>query len=173
MGGYLSPAKTEKKPPPVPPSVRIKILDIEGIRNNSSESDIECVMFLITVWSENPSLDITKLRVHWVGPTKSAYLTLAPASWTTATATNFAAEEIPVKSQRTSDWNPPNTFLLLWENMIYIKINLTSPDGINDTLGTGKIVKVYFEDLPGHVLEQQFTTPRSFGTNQYIDLTMG
>lgn len=171
MSGYLSPKKTEKRPPPFISYDWLKVLDIVGDMNNSSGSNIEYITFIVTVWAGKPGFNITHLRMHWLGPTKSVHLTLAPASWTNANATNFAAEEIPVKSPRTPDWNPPNTFVLQFENIIYIKINLTSLNGINDTLGPRTNVRVYFE-VTGFVLEQTFTTPNSFGTNRYIDLTV-
>ena len=158
----------------------IKIMDITGDRSMNSwgvgaaQASIERVRFVVTIWAGNyQGINIAKLRVHWLGPTKSAYLTLAPASWTTATINNFAAEEIPVKSPRTSDWSPPNTFQLQFENMIYIEIELNGANnGVSDPLAPGDHASVYFEPSAGLVVEESFTTQTTYGTNTFIDLTM-
>jgi len=155
----------------------LKVLDITGDRHANSwgigatQPNIQRIRFLVTVWAGSPGMNIAKLRVHWMGPTKAPYLNLAPASWTTANANDFAAEEVPVKAARTADWSPPNTFQLIWENMIYIEIEL-SGNGITDSLAPGSLAHVYFEPAAGLVVEESFTTPTSYGINDYIDLTM-
>jgi len=177
MGGYLwhkEPA-TKSKPPTW--SNGLKILDITGYRESSyqSESDITCVTFLATVYSGTPGIDISKLRVLWIGPTQKVVLNLNKSSPTVVSATNFACDEVPVKAPRSSDWNPgaiPPTFFLVEGNVVYITIDLTPLNGINDTLGTRKTASVYFEGGPGLVSYDAFTTPYTFGTNRFIDLTM-
>jgi len=176
IGGYLSPRKTEIKPSHTyPVSPGLKLLDITGSRENSHESDITCVTFMTTVYSGTPGIDISKLRVHWMGPTQNVVLNLNKSSPTVVSATNFACDEVPVKSPRSSSWNPGAkhpTFFLLEQNVIYIKIDLTSLNGINDTLGAGKTASVNFEGIPGLVTYESFTTPYSYGTNRLIDLTI-
>jgi hypothetical protein len=56
--------------------------------------------------------------------------------------------------------------------VIYITIDLTPLDGINDMLGAGKTASVYFEGVPGLASHESFTTPYTYGNNRYIDLTM-
>ena len=178
MGGYLSPKKTEIIPPhPYPSSVWMKTLDITGYRERSydSESDITCVTFMTTVYAGSPDINIANLRVHWMGPTKSVILTLNTSTPTVATPTDFACDEIPVKSPRSGDWNPgahPPTFFLVENQVICITIDLTPQNGIDDTLGPQKTARVYFEGVPGLVTYEWFTTPYTFGTNRLIDLTM-
>jgi len=153
------------------------ILDITGYRENSydSVSGITCVTFLATVYSGNNGIDISKLRVHWMGPTQNVVLSLNKSSPTVVSATEFACDEVPVKTPRADSWNPgskPPTFFLAEGNVIYIKMDLTPLNGINDPLGAGKTAQVYFEGVPGLPAFESFTTPFAYGTNRYIDLTM-
>jgi archaellin len=154
----------------------LKILDISGDRSSvPPAATINRVTFWGTVYSGNPGINIAKLRVHWKGPTQDVVLNLNTASPTVASATDFACDEVPVKAPRTSDWNPgavPPTFFLVQENVIYITIDLTPLNGINDPLGAGKTAQVYFEGVPGLVAMEKFTTPYTDGTNRYIDLTL-
>jgi hypothetical protein len=177
MGSFLVPDEPMIKPPPPDRSVQggLKILDIMGARENSYESDITCVTFLATVWAGYPGLNIAKLRVHWRGPTKNLVLDLNTFFPTVASATDFACDEVPVKAPRSTDWNPdtvPPTFFLVQENVIYITIDLTPLNGIDDPLGAGKTAQVYFEGVPGLTAYESFTTPYAYGNNRYIDLTM-
>jgi archaellin len=154
----------------------LKILDITGDRSSvPPAATINRVTFLATIYAGNPGINVAKLRVHWEGPTQNVVLNLNTASPTVASATDFACDEVPVKAPRTSEWDPnavPPTFFLVQENVIYITIDLTPLNGINDPLGAGKTASVYFEGVPGLVAYESFTTPFSYGTNRYIDLTM-
>jgi archaellin len=176
MGGYLSPRKTEIKPPHTyPVSPGLKLLDITGARENAYESDLTCVTFLATIWAGNPGINIANLRVHWHGPAQDVVVILNTASPTVASATEFACDEVPVKTPRSANWNPgakPPTFFLTENNIICISIDLTPFNGINDPLGAGKTASVYFEGVPGLASYESFTTPFIYGNNRLIDLTM-
>jgi archaellin len=154
----------------------LKVLDITGDRSSvPPAATINRVTFLATIYSGNDGIDISKLRVHWIGPTQNVVVNLNTASPTVASATDFACDEVPVKAPRTSDWNPgavPPTFFLTEGNVIYITIDLTPLNGINDPLGAGKTAQVYFEGVPGLTAYESFTTPFAYGNNRYIDLTM-
>jgi len=153
----------------------LKILDITGDRSNPPASTINRVTFLATIYAGNPGINIANLRVHWMGPTQNTVLNLNTASPTVASATDFACDEVPVKAPRSVEWNPgavPPTFFLVEGNVIYITIDLTPLNGINDPLGAGKTASIYFEGVPGLVTYESFTTPYTYGTNRYIDLTM-
>jgi len=153
----------------------VYVLDITGDRSAPPAATINRVTFLATIYSGNNGIDISKLRVHWTGPTQNVVLNLNTASPTVASATDFASDEVPVKAPRSSDWNPgavPPTFFLVEGNVIYITIDLTPLNGINDPLGAGKTAQVYFEGVPGLPAFESFTTPFAYGTNRYIDLTM-
>jgi archaellin len=177
MGGYLwQKEPVIKKEPPPKPWVSLKILDITGDRSSvPPAATINRVTFLATIYAGNPGINIAHLRIHWMGPTQNVVLDLNKNSPTVASATNFACDEVPVKSPRSSSWDPgakPPTFFLVEGQVIYITIDLTPLNGINDTLGAGKTASVYFEGVPGLAAYESFTTPLSYGSNRYIDLTM-
>jgi archaellin len=177
MGGYLWHKEPATKPPPPGPEVRggLQILDITGDRSSvPPAATINRVMFLATVYAGNPGVDIAHLRIHWMGPTKNVILNLNTSTPNVTSATDFASEEVPIKAPRSSDWNPgahPPTFFLAEQNVIYITIDLTPLNGINDPLAAGKTAQVYFEGVPGLVACESFTTPFAYGNNRYIDLT--
>jgi flagellin FlaB len=155
----------------------IKVLDITGDRGNPITANIVQVKFMLTVWAaDSNGVDIAKLRVHWKGPTKEVVLNLRPASWNTASSTEFGAEEEPIKTPtRSPDWDPgaiPPTFFLINGNIIHLVIDLTALSGINDPLGPDDRASVYFEPAIGLVVEETFTTPNSYGLGEFIDLTM-
>jgi archaellin len=154
----------------------VKVLDITGDRGNPVTANIVKVRFLATVWAGDANgVNIAKLRIHWKGPTQSVYLNLNPASHTVASSTDFAAEEIPVRNPRSPEWDPnavPPTYFLVNENVIYIEIDLTALNGINDPLGAGDTASIYFIPGQGLTVEETFTTPNSYGNNEFIDLTM-
>jgi archaellin len=154
----------------------LKILDISGDRSSvPPAATINRVTFYATIYAGNPGVNIANLRVHWKGPTQDVVVNLNTASPTVASALDFACDEVPVKAPRSSDWNPgaaPPTFFLTENNVIYITIDLTPLNGINDPLGAGKTASVYFEGVPGLASYEMFTTPYTYGTNRYIDLTM-
>jgi len=176
FGGFFSHNEPAKKKPP-PPYIEgdLKILDITGDRSYPPSSTINRVTFLATIYAGNPGINIANLRMHWLGPMQTTVLKLNTASPTVASATDFASDEMPVKAPRSVEWNPgavPPTFFLVEGNVIYITIDLTPLNGINDPLGAGKTASIYFEGIPGLVTYESFTTPYSYGTNRLIDLTM-
>ena len=154
----------------------LKVLDISGDRSSvPPAATINRVTFLASTYAGNPGINIANMRVHWMGPTQNVVLNLNTASPTVASATDFACDEVPVKAPRSSDWNPgaiPPTFFLVENNVIYITIDLTPLNGINDPLGAGKTASIYFEGVPGLVAYESFTTPYTYGTSRYIDLTL-
>jgi len=153
----------------------IKVLDITGDRGSPVPGDIQQVKFMVTVWAGDPDgVNVAKLRVHWKGPTKEIVLNLDPLlGYNTAGPLRFAAEEQPIKATRTPDWDPAaGAFFLINENVIYILIDLTALNGINDVLSPGDTASIYFEPGAGLTVEETFTTPNSYGTNQFVDLTM-
>ena len=153
----------------------VKVLDITGDRGNPPGGTIGTVKFMLTVWAaDSNGVDIAKLRVHWKGPTKEIVLVLDPVlGYATAGPLRFGAEEVPVKNPRTTDWDPAQShFFLINGNIIYLLIDLTALNGINDPLSPGSPASVYFEPAVGLVVEETFTTPTSYGLGQFIDLTM-
>jgi len=154
----------------------LKVLDISGDRSSvPPAATINRVTFLATVYAGNPGINIANLRVHWMGPTQNVVLNLNTVSPTVASATDFACDEVPVKAPRSADWNPgalPPTFFLVEQNVIYITIDLTPLNGINDPLGAGRTASIYFEGVPGLVAYESFTTPYTYGNSRYIDLTL-
>jgi archaellin len=152
-----------------------KVLDIVGDRSNPVTATINRITFMITCYAGNPGINIAKMRVHWIGPTQNVMLNLNTLSPTVPSVTAFASDEVPVRAPRSPEWDPavfPPTFFLVPDNVVYVLIDLTALNGINDPLGAGKVAKVYFEGVPGLTVKESFTTPYSYGTNQYIDLTM-
>jgi len=163
----------------------IKVLDIVGDRNLNKgglpvnvQTGIQRITFLVTVWSGNPDgINMVKMRVHWIGPTQSAYLTINPASWTAGSSTDFGCDNVP--SVVTSSWNPPGTMSLQWQEMAYVELELGNGN-IGEQTGSpaswglvpGSTGKVYFEPTAGLIVEESFTTPAAYGNNQFIDLTM-
>lgn len=151
----------------------LKILDIVGDRGAAPMSaNIIRVRFTVTVWDGSDGVNIEWLRIHWIGPTQSVYLTLNRNTPNTASATDFGADEIPNDNDPNDGWDEPSfLFFLINENVLWIEIDLTLATGINDPLPPGSTATVYFEPASGLVVEESFTTPTSYGTNRYIDLT--
>jgi len=162
----------------------IKVLDIVGDRNLNKngvpvnvQTGIQRITFMVTVWAGSQGINMRTMRVHWMGPTQSAYLTINAASWTVGSSTDFGCDNVPSVIQ--TDWNPPGTMTLHWENMAYIEIELGNGN-IGEQTGSpaswglvpGSSAHVYFEPAAGLVVEESFTTPSTYGTNQFIDLTM-
>jgi archaellin len=162
----------------------IKVLDIVGDRNLNKngvpvnvQTGIQRITFLVTVWAGSQGINMRTMRVHWMGPTQSAYLTINPASYTVGSGTDFGCDNVP--SAVTTDWNPPGTMWLHWENMAYVELELGNGN-IGEQTGApaswglvpGSMAHVYFEPAAGLVVEEAFTTPTTYGTNQFIDLTM-
>ena len=156
----------------------LKVIDITGDRANPITANIVKVRFLATVWSGDPDgINVAKLRIHWMGPTQNVYLNLVPtvAGHLVASALAFAAEEVPVQNPRSPEWDPaavPPTYFLVNQNIIYIELDLTALNGINDPLGPGDTAAIYFAPAQGLTVEETFTTPNSYGVNEFIDLTM-
>jgi archaellin len=160
----------------------IKVLDIVGDRNlqkgiANQQTGIQRITFLVTVWAGSQGINMREMRVHWMGPTRSAYLTINPASYTAGSATDFGCDNVP--SVVTTDWNPPGTMWLQWENMAYVEIelgngNIGEQTGAGPSWGLvpGSAAHVYFEPSAGLVVEEAFTTPSTYGTSTFIDLTM-
>jgi len=162
----------------------IKVLDIVGDRNLNKgglpvniQTGIQRVTFLVTVWAGSQGVNMRTMRVHWMGPTQSAYLTINPASYTVGSQTDFGCDNVPAAV--TTDWNPPGTMWLHWENMAYVELELGNGN-IGEQTGSpaswglvpGSHASVYFEPAAGLVVEESFTTPTTYGTMQFIDLTM-
>lgn len=156
----------------------VKILDITGDRGNPVTANIVKVRFLATVWAGDANgINIAKLRIHWIGPTQNVYLNLVPTvvGHLQASAVAFAAEEVPVQNPRSPEWDPaavPPTYFLVNDNVIYIELDLTALNGINDPLGPGDTAAIYFAPPSGLTVEETFTTPNAYGVNEFIDLTM-
>jgi len=165
----------------------IKVLDIVGSREASpgagvpANTNIERIRFLVTVWAGSQGINMAKLRVHWMGPTMNAYLTLNVANYNIASATDFACDSEPVAV--TNDWNPANgIFWLHWENIVYVELEVGTGFGNggigemdpanNSGVPPNSHCAVYFEPVAGLVVEESFTTPTSYGTGLFIDLTM-
>lgn len=166
----------EKKTPPPPYHVHggLEILDITGDRSDPPSTTINRLTILVTVYAGNNGIDISKLRVHWTGPTQNVVLNLNTASPTVTSATYFASDEVPIKTPRSANWDPgatPPTFFLMHGVVIYITIDLSEQNGINDPLAKLKTAQLYFEGVPGLPAYESFTTPYDFGTHRYIDLT--
>jgi flagellin FlaB len=150
-------------------SAGIKILDIVGDRGNPLNANIQVIRFTCTVWQGSNGIDIKTLRVHWVGPAQgNIYLNLDPANPLATSNILFGASDS--NANINDGWNPPGSCFLLNGNIIYIEIDLSAAK-VNDALGPGKTASVYFEPSAGLVVEESFTTPNSYGSNQYIDLT--
>ena len=162
----------------------IKVLDIVGDRNLNKggvpvamQTGIQRITFLVTVWSGSPGINMRTMRVHWLGPSQSAYLTINPASYTAGSATDFGCDDVPAVV--TTDWNPPGAMGLQWQNMAYVELELGNGN-IGEQTGSpaswglvpGSHGSVYFEPAAGLIVEESFTTPSTYGTNQFIDLTM-
>jgi flagellin FlaB len=162
----------------------IKVLDIVGDRNLNKngvpvnvQTGIQRITFLVTVWAGSQGINMRTMRVHWMGPTQSAYLTINPASYTAGSGTDFGCDNVP--SAVTNDWNPPGVMYLQWENMVYVELELGNGN-IGEQTGNpaswglvpGSHAAVYFEPAAGLVVEESFTTPTTYGSNQFIDLTM-
>ncbi|MEM2869452.1 MAG: hypothetical protein QW379_03395 [Thermoplasmata archaeon] len=157
----------------------LKIQDITGDRDYGGAGppygDIEMIKLWVTVWEGNPGVDISKMKVHWIGPTVEIMLPMdrtnnPPVPTTTA----FGADD---ENSDTGDgWDPtatPPQYFLLNDNMIYIAIDLRpGPNGIGDELGPGETAVLYFELSAGLTVKEEFTAPLSFGSQRFIDLTM-
>jgi archaellin len=169
----------------------VKILDITGSRENSQGSgtqntNIERVTFLATVWSGSQGIDVRTMRIHWLGPTRSVYLTVDTVTangYLYGTSTNFGCDNVP--STVTNDWNPPNVMWLQWTNMVYIELEVGQGSGLGGSgigetgvtngasgIETSSHCSIYFEPAAGLVVEESFTTPTTYGTSTFIDLTM-
>jgi len=150
----------------------LKIMDIVGDRQNVANNFIATVTFTCSVWDGSDGVNIEWLRVHWVGPTQSTFVTLNTGTPQTASGTDFSADEIPRTWLVSSDgWDNVNTFWLLNNNMVWITIDLTGA-GIGDQLSPGDTAAIYFEPASGLVVEESFTVPASLGTSVFVDLTM-
>ena len=151
----------------------LQILDVVGDRSSPPATTINKVTFLATIYCGNPGINIANLIVYWQKPSKESLLTLSTSTPTLASAVNFACDEVPIKTPRSGSWDPsaaPPTFFLEPGNVIYITIDLTSQNGIDDPLAAGNTARVLFVGGPGFLTYISFTTPYPLGTNRYIDL---
>jgi hypothetical protein len=174
IGGYLSPKKAENKTILPKSMAHVKVLDIWGQRENSSESDIMNIRFNVSVWEDHKGyyspLDITKINIHWAWPKNTVRLYLNRSAPDIATPTNFSATLICASKMSPNGWNPANGQFLVYSDCI-VSLGLSlGIEGLNDSLSPNETVNVVFEPESGLIIEEQITTPRDYGNNTFIDL---
>ncbi|MEW5759951.1 MAG: archaellin/type IV pilin N-terminal domain-containing protein [Candidatus Thermoplasmatota archaeon] len=148
----------------------LKIADITGDRGSPITANIQFIRVTTTVWDGSKGINIADMKLHYQARNTNVYLTLSTVTPNTPSAVNFGADEIP-NNQPNNGWDEAaGMFFLDDENVLWILLDL-SVTGINDPLPPFTHVVMYFIPGSGPVVKEEFTTPSTYGSDRFIDLT--